>query len=142
MELQKEIMLNQYGQSIIPIDIIVDIFKNLNIEGKKKYLRELLNLIAQSKPNDLDIPNAIELSNLKATYTPCVMLRKGIASHYLIKLVELPEFELEKSLVLLLSLFKIAYQRRFNEEMNTPNKWWYWDLSKKENLNSILDQNS
>lgn len=84
-----------------------------------------------------DIDPAITNSSLKLTFTPCVLLRKGIKEHNLLRLVDLPENELRKSFILLLNLFKIAYKRRFTAEMNNPNKWWYWDLSDEANLRKI-----
>jgi len=60
----------------------------------------------------------------------------GYANHNLQKLVDLPDYELGKVFVLLLSLFKIAY-KRFVMEKNNPDKWWYWDLSDEANINKI-----
>jgi len=50
----------------------------------------------------------------------------------------LPENELNKTFTLFLSLFKIAYQRRYQEEKNNPDKWWYWDLSDEKKLKLIM----
>lgn len=139
MKLKDEILINQYGQNLVEREMILTKFNPLDINEKEMYLDDLLNLIMQSKPYDSDIEKAIIASNLKSTCTPCVMLRKGVANYLLVKITKLPERELDKSVVLLLELFKIAYQRRFKEEKNNPNKWWYWDLSKEENLESILN---
>lgn len=99
-------------------------------------------MIIQSKPQVKDIELAIEDSGLKPTYTPCVLLKKGIAKHNLQKIVNLPEEEYMKSFVLLLSLFKAGYKRRFNIEKDNPDKWWYWDLSDSRNVEMILNKAS
>ena len=138
MRLQDEILINQYGQGVISHEILVNIFENLAEEEKKVFLGELLNLIIQSKPLDIDIDDAIVQSGLKVSYTPCVLLKKGISQHILEKIISLPDNESLKSFILLLSLFKIAYNRRFQKERGNANKWWYWDLSDEQNIDLIL----
>lgn len=138
MRLQDEILINQYGQGIISHEILVNIFENLAEEEKKGFLGELLNLIIQSKPLDVDIDDAIVQSGLKASYTPCALIKKGISQHILEKIISLPNNEYLKSFILLLSLFKIAYNRRFQKERGNPDKWWYWDLSDEQNIDLIL----
>jgi len=101
-------------------------------------LKEILNLIIQSKVKDSDIEEAIRDSKLKPTYTPCAMLKKGVSPHLLEKLICLEKQELSKVFLLLLSLFKIAYLRRYLIEKNLPSKWWYWDLSNEKNVETIL----
>ena len=38
-----------------------------------------------------------------------------------------------------MGIFRIAYSRRFKEEMNNINKWQYWDLSDNSNAERILE---
>ncbi|WP_199119350.1 DUF5958 family protein [Pedobacter sp. ASV28] len=137
LKIKDTILINEYGQGITDISPILSLFKNFSIEEKRDYLEEIASLILQSKPNNNDIGTAIKESQLRVTYTPCVLLRKGVENHNLKKIITLPEAELEKVLMLLMSLFKIAYQRRFIEEKNNPGKWWYWDLSDKNNILKI-----
>lgn len=92
----------------------------------------------QSKPKSEDIEPAIVNSGLKPTFTPCILLKKGVANHNLQKLENLPENELMKSFVLLLSLFRIPYMRRFIDEKENSGKWWYWDLSDNEKVEIIM----
>lgn len=128
MNIQEEIAINKYGQELIEINFFKTFFSNLDLQNKKDYLNNLVELISQSKPTDTDVENVINQSNLKTTFTPCVLLKKGVTNHNLIKMINLPETELNKTLILLLNLFKVAYQRRFIAEKDNPNKWWYWDL--------------
>jgi hypothetical protein len=138
MNFEQMILINKFGQNIINYDVIVELFNTLSLDKKKIFLNNLTFLIMQSKAEEKDISNAIEISNLKPTYTPCVIVRKGLSNANLNKIIELPETELEKSLILFLNIFKIAYTRRFFLEKNSPSKWWYWDLSSEENLSRIL----
>ena len=137
MKIEDVILINKYGQGLVVIDELKEGFSNYGLIDKRKYLTELKGLIGQSKPTDIDIEPAILTSGLKPTYTPCVLLGKGVASHNLEKLIKLPENELNKVFLLLLSLFKVAYQRRFSIEKNHPDKWWYWDLSDEMNISKI-----
>ncbi|WP_343555630.1 DUF5958 family protein [Sphingobacterium sp.] len=139
MKLEDQVLVNQFGQGLIAIDQLTADFSLLEIMTKRKFLNELLFLIMQSKPEEGDIEPAIIKSDLKSTFTPCVLLKRGAANHNLKKNVNLPEYELTKAFVLLLSLFKIAYERRFNDEKDNPHKWWYWDLSDHEKLEKIME---
>ncbi|SFN92352.1 hypothetical protein SAMN05421594_4731 [Chryseobacterium oleae] len=133
-----QIFINKNGQGLIDILPFKIFFSNLKIEEKRNYLEQIIFLITQSKPENNDIEVAIKESKLKPTYTPCVLLKKGVAKHNLEKIIALTDSELEKVLVLFMSLFKVAYTKRFKEEKNNPDKWWYWDLSQPENENEIL----
>lgn len=138
MKIEDEILINKYGQELVEIDSLLNLFLGFDLSYQKIFLHEILHLILQSNPNDEDIESAITHSRLKSTYTPCVLLRKGVSYHNLKKMIDLPENELKKVFVLFLSLFKIAYRRRFIIEKNNLDKWWYWDLSDKVNIDKIL----
>ncbi|APU96359.1 hypothetical protein K2F45_07090 [Sphingobacterium siyangense] len=138
MKLEDQILVNRFGQGLIAIDQLTTGFRLLELMTKKKFLNELLFLIMQSKPEEGDIEPAIIKSDLKSTFIPCVLLKKGVANHNLKKIINLPEYELTKAFVLLLNLFKVAYERRFINEKDNPHKWWYWDLSDHEKLERVM----
>lgn len=130
MIVEDEVLINQYGQNLLSLEELINsCFRKKSIEQKRNYLNEVLTLIIQSKPIVEDIPLAIKLSQLKATYTPCVLLKKGITYSNLFKMTNLPINEIDKVAILFFSLFKIAYRRRFLQETGTTDKWWYKDLS-------------
>lgn len=132
-DMEEEILINQYGQNLVPIEALVNNYKMLDSDGKRKYLSHLVSLIIQSKCEDSDISEAIGNSHLKTTFTPCILLEKGGTKyHNLKKIIDLPDDELEKTLILFLNLFRLGYYRRFQNEKNNPDKWWYWDLSDKK----------
>lgn len=141
MTTQQEIILNKWGQKLIQIEEIINVFTLFSLEEKRKYLTDLSHLILQSKPEINDKDEAIKTSNLKSTFTPCILLQKnGLKLFSFEVIIELPENELVKSLKLFLSLFLIAYNRRFEVEKNDINKWWYWDLSDEKNIHVILEK--
>ncbi|WP_426295892.1 DUF5958 family protein [Dyadobacter endophyticus] len=129
--------MNKFGQNAVEIKLLIDRFGTLDFLEKKALLTSLLYFIMQSKPTNDDIQPAISASKLKPTFTPCVLLRKGVATHNLNCIIELPENELTKAYTLLLSLFRIAYGRRYDVEKGHPGKWWYWNLSDEDNIEAI-----
>ena len=138
MKIEDEILVNKFAQGLVAIEQLTEDFSLLEVFQKKEFLNGFLYLIMQSKPKKEDIEPAMLDSGLKPTFTPCILLKKGVANHDLEKLVNLPENELTKVFVLLLSLFKIAYKRRFAVEKDNPDKWWYWDLSDNEKVEMIM----
>lgn len=139
MNLEQEILINQYGQNLVSIEVLLENYKISDIENRRIYLQHLVTLIIQSRCVNSDISQAIDNSHLKKTFTPCVLLEGGGIKYYnLKKIISLPDYELDKTLVLLLNLFKIGYNRRFQQERNNPNKWWYWDLSDDKNIKKIF----
>lgn len=137
MEIQEQILINKFGQNLVEISQIEEKFKSLQLSEKRNFLNDMIFFIMQSKPKEEDITEAILQSKLKNTFTPCILLSKGIENHNLLKIINLPENELDKSLLLFMSLFKIAYRRKFEIEKNDINKWWYWDLSNDSVIKKI-----
>ena len=121
------------------MSVLQEEFDAYSLYQKRSFLQEMSFLIIQSKPKEEDVDLAIKKEKLKSGYTPCVLLKKGISSYNLERVVNLPENEMIKTFILFMSIFKIAYSRRFKEEMNNINKWWYWDLSDNGNVERILE---
>lgn len=140
MKIEEEILINRYGQSLVEENEILVHFTNLADVQQKEYLLNLIELILQSKPKESDIKIAIKYSQLRPTYTPCVLLHNGIKYYNLKKITDLPCSERSRSLLLLLNLFKVSYQRRFEKEKNRCDKWWYSDLSDERTIEAILRQ--
>jgi len=138
MKREVEILINKHGQGLVSSDILLTKFSSLDLIDKRDMLNDIIYLIMQSKATNKDIHFAIEESKLKPSFTPCILLKKGVESHNLVKIVKLPENEMNKVFLLFLSLFKIAYQRRYQEEKNNSDKWWYWDLSDENKIKMIM----
>ena len=85
----------------------------------------------QSHPTVDEITDGIIKSNLKPTYTPCVLLVKKPLKEAMAQIHNLPENELLKSFILLLSIFSIADKRRKETECSGGcNHQWH-------NLNNL-----
>lgn len=138
MKIEQEILINQYGQGVVGIGQLISLFETFGGDSKRLFLNEMLFFIMQSKPENEDVELAIVSSKLKSTYTPCVLLKKGVESNRLKKIIELPDNEIDKVFILFLSLFKVAYSRRFKLEKDNSDKWWYWDLSDNKKVNTII----
>lgn len=137
MLLKDELLINMYGQGLVEKAVIMDRFDLMDVNEQSNYINDLFFLLLQSKPTEGDIEPAVFDSKLKPTHTPCVLLRKGVSSSNLEKIIGLPKNEYSNVLKLLLSLFKISYSRRFELEKNDPNKWWYWDLSDEKKYQEL-----
>ena len=96
MTIEHEILINQYGQDLLSLEELMQtFFLNLSNEYQRMYLNDVVNLIIQSKPKYEDVSLAIKTSQLKETYTPCVLLRKGISYAILSQIASLPNNERE-----------------------------------------------
>lgn len=97
MNLEQEILINQYGKNLISIESLLEDYKISDNDSKKIYLQHLFTLIIQSKCVNSDISQAIDNSHLKKTFTPCVLLEGGGIKYYnLKKIISLPDYENEK----------------------------------------------
>lgn len=137
MNLEQAIQFNQFGQDVYGETKLISQFESLGIESKRSMLKDIENLIIQSKSTTDDIDKAISKSGLKPTFTPCVIIKKGLNYGDFQKIIGLPENELTEAFRLFIYLFKEGYHRRYLEEKDAPNKWRYWDLSNDENLERI-----
>lgn len=108
-----EININRAAQGFIDRDQIVRWFKLLPPESKMEALNNLHYCVKQSHPIKGEVEMAISLSQLKSTFTPCILLKSvDIPEKIFNKIIALPEDEQEKSFLLLLSLFTVADKRR------------------------------
>ena len=137
MILEHEILFNQFGQGVYEEAKLISQFESLDTDSRRKMIRDVEYLIIQSKVTVNDIDEAISKSGLKPTFTPCVIIKKGLNHGNFEKVINLPENELTKAFRLFIYLFKEGYYRRYIEEKGNPNKWWYLDLSDNENLERI-----
>lgn len=141
MKIENEILVNKFGQDLVDVEQIINMLSSHDYPDKRFFMNEMIFLIAQSKPKDEDILPTIAASKLKERFTPCIILKKGVASHNLQRIASLPDNEVDKAILLLLNLYKVAYRRRFETEKNHPNKWWYWDLSNEDKVQLVLENN-
>ena len=108
-----ELEINKAAQGFISREKLREWFRSLTPVEKKQALQSLSMCTMQSHPLKSEVDQAITDSGLKATYTPCVLLKTAdVPEKIIYKIISLPKNEQEKAFILLLSLFSIADRRR------------------------------
>lgn len=107
-----DLQINKIAQGIIEFRDGIDWFVGCKRKSKKEILQSLSCFLAQVHPTRDEVCAGIELSVLKPTYTPCVLIMKKPFKEALGKILMLPESEWEKSFILLISILGIADKRR------------------------------
>jgi hypothetical protein len=126
MEKSVTLPLNKFAQNLIDYNRLFQIYKSFDTDKQQLFKVTLLDLICQSKCKVNDVDAAITNARMKPTKTCCVIARKGVYYHNLIRVYSADKDEV--SICLLANLFKIGYSRRRNED-SKPSKWWNEDLS-------------
>ena len=132
------IFLNQVAQGIYSLEDAIERLEGKNDQERFSLFVQFAMMIGQAHPLPADVGAAIELAQLKPTFTPCVMLSKKPLNEALGKFRSLPRQEDKKSFRLMLALFQIADKRRRESCGDDCNHWWHQDLSDKKILASIV----
>ena len=110
---ENELILNKISQDKISFDIGLSWFDNLDLSIQKEIIRKLITFIQQSHPDKESIDLGLELAPIKKTMTPVVILKTlDHLNVALNKIVDLPDSEIQKSFITLISVFKVADKRR------------------------------
>ncbi|NKC16808.1 MAG: hypothetical protein GKR94_32830 [Gammaproteobacteria bacterium] len=150
MSLEIEIYLNQLAQGIKSVNKAVEWFVDLADNFQLDVLTKLAFFILQAGGLGRDVEEAIFLSGLRKTYTPCQLLLKAqrdepegniLLKQVLTKAINLPENERQKSFRLLLALFSIADKRKRSRGLDPDKYWWHRDLSDDVIVDEILSEN-
>ena len=134
-----EIILNQLAQNTITWDTGICWFKSLSQEERYEVLRRLYVISCDARVAESDIDTAIVRAGLRPTFTPCVLIKKGLIKNQLFKVINLPDNEQIKSFKLILALFAIADERRRKYCNGKCQHWWHQDL---KHYKPILDVNT
>ena len=121
--------LNQVAQNVVPLDDAKREFRKLDPSARSGVMHRLYLMAHQSHPLPDEVSLAIDQSGLKPTFTPCVMLSDGKIESQLSRVAKLPDDELDKSFLLLITLFQIADKRRRADCGDECQHWWHQDLS-------------
>ncbi len=148
MNIKNDIYLNQLSQGIVSKSNGLRWFCELPSEFQVEMLRRLVYFILQMGGSGSDVKEAIELSGLKKTYTPCQLLlkvaensvgRKALSIN-LTKIIGLPKSERKRSFELLLSLASISDKKKRDKGISPDRYWWHRDLSKQEVIDAIVKE--
>ncbi|MDN3649605.1 DUF5958 family protein [Reinekea marina] len=97
---------------MIPLKDGFEWFSNSSDAKKNEIMKSLDYCIYQSHPTVKDIEEGLIKSNLKETYSPCVLIRKKPFSEVRQKVLRMNGLDQERSFKLLLSVFSVADERR------------------------------
>ncbi len=111
-------------------------------EAKAEYRQELVIAVQQSRPELGDVEQAILQSDMEASLTPWVMLRKDRGVSTLLRVAGLREDQEESGVLSLVWLLAIADSRRRRSSTDCDagvcNHWWHGDLSSEVAIAKIL----
>ncbi|MGV8826817.1 MAG: DUF5958 family protein [Breznakibacter sp.] len=103
-----EININKYAQYKLTDSEIMDWFDQFDLSGQKGIRDKLIMFIEQAHPTDELISKAIQIAPIKDTMTPVVLFKTQTFKNAINKIKNLPDTELSKSFIILLSIFKTA----------------------------------
>ncbi len=139
MDLDTEILLNQFAQGVHSRAAAIEWFSRQHAPRKAEILRRLAYLTQQAQVVGRHVSPAIEWAGLKPSPTPCVLLLKAEERDRLgsravragiTKILALPQAEGLKTFLLLLGLLSVADgERRSSEERRCSRHWWHQDLA-------------
>ena len=107
-----DILINSFAQEKLDLDKLVYWFDSLTIEKQRETINWTRNFLEQSHPDQETIKAGIEQIPLKPTMTPIVILKTKSLKIALNKIVDLPDTEMKKAFISLVSLFKISDKKR------------------------------
>jgi hypothetical protein len=145
--IRNELRINQYAQGLIPIEDMTSEFVTMGDGDQIKILKMIIYFIVQQGVMGIDGTEAVNRSGLKPTFTPCRMLllaaeKAPYTTSFIMQKItaieHLPNDERRKSFILLMNLFKIVYDRRYQNDFDPHRHWWQRDLSDPDIVKDIL----
>jgi hypothetical protein len=109
---ERELKINQIAQGLVSLADGLEWFDGATPDFRLEIMRSLDLCIFQSHPTIEDIEQGIKKSGLKESYSPCVLIRKKPFNQVRQKILEMPELDLRRGFVLLISVFSVADLRR------------------------------
>jgi hypothetical protein len=107
-----EITVNKIAQKILPIEEGMEWFTSASDKSKSEIMRTFDLCIFHSHPIVEDIENGIVKSDLKETYSPCVLMRKKPFNEVRQKILNMSGLDQVRSFSLLITVFGVADERR------------------------------
>lgn len=120
-----EIYINRYAQNKLTDSEILDWFDQFDLKGQKEIRDKLIMFAQQAHPTEDLITKAIQTAQIKETMTPVVLFKTKSFKIGINRIVELPDSELRKSIIILLSIFKTAdtYRRETDCKNGCSHEW-------------------
>jgi hypothetical protein len=108
----EDILINQFAQGQLSLEKLLEWFDKLEINAQREILVLTRAYLEQAHPDPETVQLGIESIPMKATMTPIVLLKTQAFKIALNRILELPDQELRKSFISLITLFKIADTQR------------------------------
>ncbi len=120
-----EININKYAQDKLSDSEIMDWFDRFDLTAQKEIRDKLIMFMQQSHPTDELISTAIKIAPIKETMTPVILFKTQTFKIATNKTVDLPDSELRKSFIIMLSIFKTAdtYRRETECRNGCGHEW-------------------
>jgi hypothetical protein len=131
------LFLNQVAQGHHSLPDAKNALENLSEEEQIATLNRLALMVSQAHATPDEVAQAIVESGLRPTFTPCVLLSKGIDRGRLDQVVSLPANERQKAFHILVQVFVVADRRRRRDCPTECHHWWHQDLSDPEVLAEV-----
>jgi hypothetical protein len=138
-----ELLFNGFAQEFIDFEDCLKAIWTIE-QDKKIVLNKISFLVIQSFPNDVVIDLTIHNCPIKSTMTPSVILKSIISKKYSLssgieKIRNLPSNEYEKSIIVLLFLFKNADIKRRSSFCSSgcTHDWHNYDYSNDNFIKTI-----
>lgn len=109
---ERELKINAIAQGILSLDEGLKWFDGESAASRADIMRSLDLCVFQSHPSIDDIEMGIKKSGLKESYSPCVLIRNKPFNQVRQKILSMPEVDLRRSFILLISVFSVADSRR------------------------------
>jgi hypothetical protein len=107
-----DILINSFAQDLLDLDKLLFWFDSLNAADQQETIMWTRNFLEQSHPDQETIKVGIEQIPMKQTITPIVLLKTKTFKIALNKIVDLPDAEMKKVFVSLVTLFKVSDKER------------------------------
>lgn len=133
------LLMIKFAQGLVHYDMFLNhAFLKLVPHQRVHFLNDLINIILSmglekddyklvGKEIEMDEPYLLYIENLIGVN---VDERNG-------RLIELSDSEQHATLLFLMTLFKVTYQRRYLKEDHRKD-WQFWDLSDPENMSRLV----
>lgn len=138
MDLEEQITFYQFGQGVHSEGDLLHWFSQLDYDAKRNRFLILDILVDQLKPTASEIDQAIADNSVKDATIIDIVFKHYRSNSGIRWMRSLPEDKIEQGYRLLLTLFKLVYQRHFASEKENFTNWRYRDLSSPEVVQAIL----
>ena len=120
-----EININNYAQNRLTDSEIMDWFDQFDMQKKKEIQMKLITFMKQAHPSNDMITKAIQTAPIKNTMTPVILFKTQSFKIAINKIRILPDSEIRKSFIIMLSIFKIAdtYRRETDCKNGCGHEW-------------------